>query len=339
VTERPSAPAHQAVRITAVALSMLMVLTALAWLTSNVRQIAPGNRAVVFRLGSLSRVQDSGLLWALPEPFEKVELLPAAAAVIERRIEGLARLPEADSDAGLRSDALAGSGYLLTGDASVVQLDVRLFYRVNNPFDYVLQGSHVLPTLDRLATRAAVLIAASRDIDRILVARPELVDANSDVAVRRESLRADLVRNVNESLQLLKADHAGLGVEIDRADIQSSLPGSAVSAFDAVLTASQQAEQAVAAARSEAEKDRQVAEQGADSAVQMAEARSSERLAKARSATATISGFASKEHLEDDPALIVRLYRDRVAKILSQAGSVTTIDPKDDARLILQGSR
>jgi hypothetical protein len=38
------------------------------------------------------------------------------------------------------SDALAGSGYLLTGDAGVVQLDVRVFYKVTEPYAFVLQG-------------------------------------------------------------------------------------------------------------------------------------------------------------------------------------------------------
>jgi regulator of protease activity HflC (stomatin/prohibitin superfamily) len=75
------------------------------------------------------------------------------------------------------SDALAGSGYLLTGDAGVVQLDVRVFYKVTDPYAFVLQGEHVLPALDRLVTRSAVALTAARDLDTILVARPELIGA------------------------------------------------------------------------------------------------------------------------------------------------------------------
>jgi hypothetical protein len=39
-----------------------------------------------------------------------------------------------------------------------------------------------------------------------------------------------------------------------------------------------------------------------------------------------------------DSGLLLRLYRERLPKILGQAGSVTTVDPKDDSRLIIQGA-
>ncbi|WP_244426245.1 protease modulator HflK [Rhizobium mesoamericanum] len=323
-----------------VLLSAMMVLAAVVWATSNIREIAPQNRAVVLHLGALSRAQESGLLWALPAPFESVLLLPDAGTVLERRISGLLRSPEAqtgEAGAASENDTLAGSGYLLTGDASVVQLDIRIFYRVTDPFAYVLQEQHVLPALDRIVTRSAVVVCASRDLDSILVARPELVASDSDVAARRERLRADLVSSINASLAALKSNGMSLGIEIDRADVQSALPAASVSAFDAVLTASQQAEQAIASAQNDAEKDRQAADQQADRIVQVAEAQSSERLAKARTDTATVTGFASARGADSDPGLLWRLYRDRVAKILSQAGSVVTVDP-NDARLILQGA-
>ncbi len=140
--DRNSTARYQAVHLVSLALSAVMVLAGLAWATSNIREIAPQNRAVVLRFGSLNRMQESGLLWALPAPFERVLLVPAAATVSERRIEGLRRSPAAeagDSDAA-ESDALAGSGYLLTADASVVQLDIRVFYRVIDPFALCLAG-------------------------------------------------------------------------------------------------------------------------------------------------------------------------------------------------------
>ncbi|RMS40428.1 SPFH domain / Band 7 protein, partial [Pseudomonas coronafaciens pv. garcae] len=137
------------------------------------------NRAVVMRFGALERVQNAGLLTAWPQPFEQVVLLPSADRVIERRVETLLRSPaalKADEIATLSapmSDALAGSGFLLTGDAGVVQLDVTVFYKVIDPRSFVLQGDHVLPALDRLVNRSAVALTAARDLDTILVARPE----------------------------------------------------------------------------------------------------------------------------------------------------------------------
>lgn len=344
--ERPvsNSPWLQASRLAFIGLYAVTVLTALGWAFSNVRQIDPQNRAVVFHMGALDRVQNAGLLMAWPQPFEQVVLLPSADRVIERHVETLLRSPTAlaadkvASFATPMSDALAGSGFLLTGDAGVVQLDVTVYYKVTDPRAYVLQGEHVLPALDRLVTRSAVALTAARDLDTILVARPELVGADSQSAERRERLRGDLVQGINQRLKELTATGAGVGIEVARVDVQSSLPTAAVNAFNAVLTASQQADQAVANARTDAEKLSQTANQQADRTVQVAHAQASERLAKAQTDTATVTGLAQSIQDQSDPGLLQRIYRERVPKILGQAGSVTTVNPKDDSRLIIQGA-
>ncbi len=339
-THSLNSPWIQAGRLAFFALYAVTVLAALAWAFSNVRQIDPQSRAVVLYFGALDRIQNAGLLLAWPQPFEQVILLPAADRVIERRVENLLRSDEAlkadrvASFAVPLSDALAGSGYLLTGDAGVVQLDVRVFYKVSDPYDFVLQADHVLPALDRLVTRSAVTLTAARDLDTILVARPELIGTDNQAAERRERLRGDLVQGINKRLAELKASGQGIGIEVARVDVQSSLPAPAVSAFNAVLTASQQADKAVANARTDAEKLTQTANEQADRTLQVAHAQAGERLAKAAADTATVSGLASST----DPQLLLRLYRERMPKILGEAGAVTTVDPKDDSRLIIQGA-
>ena len=339
-----SSPWQQAGRLAFLGLYAVTVFAAVAWGVSNVRQIDPQNRAVVLRMGALDRIQNSGLLLAWPRPFEQVVIVPAADRVSERRIENLLRSDvalQADRKASFAtpvSDALAGSGYLLTGDAGVVQLDVRVFYNVTEPYAFVLQGEHVLPALDRLVTRSAVALTAARDLDTILVARPELIGTDSQAAERRERLRGDLVQGINQQLATLSATGQGIGVQVVRVDVQSSLPGPAVNAFNAVLTASQHAEQAVATARNEAAKVTQSATQQADRAVEQAQAQASERLAKAQADTATISNLAKVQQAGNDPGLMLRLYRERMPRILGQAGSVTSVDPNDDSRLIIQGA-
>jgi regulator of protease activity HflC (stomatin/prohibitin superfamily) len=337
-------PWIQAGRLAFLALYGVTVLAALAWAFSNVRQIDPQNRAVVLHFGALDRIRNAGLLLAWPQPFEQVILLPAADRVIERRVTDLLRSDEAvkaDRAASFAkpvSDALAGSGYLLTGDAGVVQLDVRVFYKVTEPYAFVLQGEHVLPALDRLVTRSAVALIAARDLDTILVARPELIGADSQAAERRERLRGDLVRGINQRLAQLGSTGQGLGIEVTRVDVQSSLPNPAVNAFNAVLTASQQADKAVANARTEAEKLTQSANEQADRTLQVAHAQASERLSKASADTASVVSLAKAQQQGLDPQMLLRIYRDRLPKILGQAGSVTTVDPKDDSRLIIQGA-
>jgi regulator of protease activity HflC (stomatin/prohibitin superfamily) len=344
--ERPvtRSPWLQASRLAFLGLYAVTLLAALGWAVSNVREINPQDRAVVFRFGELDRVQNAGLLLAWPQPFEQVVLLPSADRVIERHVETLLRSPTASaadkvtSFATPMSDALAGSGYLLTGDAGVVQLDVTAYYKVTDPRAFVLQGEHVLPALDRLVNRSAVSLTAARDLDTILVARPELMGSDSQSAERRERLRGDLVQGINTRLAELTATQVGLGVEVVRVDVQSSLPAAAVNAFNAVLTASQQADQAVANARTDAEKLNQTANQRADRVLQVAHAQASERLAKAQTDTAAVTGLAQSIQNKSDPGLLLRIYRERVPVILKQAGSVTTVDPRDDSRLIIQGA-
>jgi regulator of protease activity HflC (stomatin/prohibitin superfamily) len=72
--------------------------------------------------------------------------------------------------------------------------------------------------------------------------------------------------------------------------------------------------------------------------LQVAHAQASERLAKAQADTATVTSLAQSIHDKSDPGLLLRIYRERVPKILGQAGSVTTVDPHDDSRLIIQGA-
>ncbi len=339
-----SSPWQQAGRLAFLGLYAVTIFAAIAWGTSNIRQIDPQNRAVVLRMGALDRIQNAGLLLAWPRPFEQVVIVPAADRVSERRIENLLRSDvalQADRVASFATpinDALAGSGYLLTGDAGVVQLDVRVFYNVTQPYAFVLQGEHVLPALDRLVTRSAVALTAARDLDTILVARPELIGSDSQAAERRERLRGDLVQGINQQLAALSATGQGLGLEVVRVDVQSSLPGPAVNAFNAVLTASQQAEKAVANAHNDAAKLTQAATQQADRTVEQAQAQASERLAKAQADTSAIASLAKVQQAGSDPGLLLRLYRERLPKILGQAGSVTSVDPKDDARLIIQGA-
>ncbi|WEJ73694.1 protease modulator HflK [Pseudomonas sp. PSE14] len=338
--EEGTSPWLQAGRLAFLALYGVTLLAALGWALSNVRQIGPESRAVVLRMGALERIQNAGLLLAWPRPFEQVVVLPSADRVIERRVETLLRsglAQKSDLDGSLANDATAGSGYLLTGDAGVVQLDVRVFYKVTAPYDFVLQGDHVLPALDRLVARNAVAVCASRDLDTILVARPELIGADSSVAERRERLRGDLQQGINRSLAALVSAGNGLGIEVERVDVQSSLPREAVSAFNAVLTASQQAEQGVAAAQNDAARQLQAANQAADRTLQVARAQASERLARSQADTATITSLAQAQQQHADPGLLLRLYRERVPGILSRAGSVTTVDPRDSGHLILEG--
>lgn len=342
--DAPRSAWMQAGQLTFIALYAVTVLVALRWATSNIREVNPENSAVVVRMGMLHRSQQAGLLLAWPQPFEQVVLLPSAETVIEHHVQALLRSQTAtqaemssadDDEAEPLDDALAGSGYLLTGDAGIVQMDVRVFYKVVDPYEYVLQQERIAPALDRIVARTAVSVCAARDLDTILVARPELIAEQSDVAGQRERLRGDLLNGVNARLAALRNDHAGLGIELTRVDVQSSLPHATVSAFNTVLTATQMVDKTLAEARNDAAWTVQNATQAADRILQVANAQASERLSKAQADTATIQQLSQSIKDRVDPGLSMRVYRERMAEILKKAGSVTMVDAKDDSRLIV----
>jgi len=371
-TPTPSlGPGAQAVRLAFWFVVAIALLAAGVWATSNIRRIPADSRAVVMRFGAFVRTQDAGLLVAWPQPFETVLLIPGSARVLEERISSLDRDPRAraadpaattessqtqqlplgdvsswgfqtdgstSGNAGpTLSDALAGSGYTLTGDNGVVQLSATLYYRVVDPYSYVLQKERLDSALQRVVAAAVVEVTASRDLDSILVARPELLSTDQQMAVKREQLRGEMAQAVQRHLNALAAAHAGLGIEVARMDVQAQFPAAAVDAFNSVLTSLQTADRNIADARTEAENIRQGAQQSADQILQSAQASATERVATAQAETTTILQLETPLDANSDPGLLARAYRDRIQQILSKAGRVTTIDPHDASSLVLPG--
>jgi len=236
------------------------------------------------------------------------------------------------------ADARRNAGFLLTGDGGVVHFEATLFYRIADGREYVLSVEHVRPALQRVFASAAAAIAAARELDAILVARPERGNAaaSTDTAAQREQLRGALVEAVNRRLAALNADGAGLGIAVTRVDLTASLPSSAKAAFDKVLDASQTAEQAIADARTYAAKTAQIATQAHDKTLADATAAAEDRVNQAKVKTAGIAALSSAP-AANRAALLDRIYRDRVAALLAAAGSVTVVDPIEGAHLLVPG--
>jgi len=360
--DRRSSPSPwlQAGRFAFVLLYGIVIIAALKWATTNIEEVPPSSRAVVWRTGAIHRVQGAGLLIAWPQPFERVVMIPSAETILERNVPiappagatpaSTAPLPppapttdeESEGSAAASatsSDAEAGAGFLLTGDAGIVSLDVNVFYAVRNPYDYALQMEHVIPALDRIVSRSAVLVCASRDLDTILVARPELLSSGAGVADQRQRLRSDLVRTINRALDALTTRGMGLGIDIVRVDVQSKLPPGAVSAFDQVLTATQNADQVTAIARTDAAYASQSGNEAADRTVQLAYAQATERVSKAQSDTVGLLQLENALKAHTEPGLMMRIYRERIKAVMAKAGSTTLVNAKDDAHLILDGAK
>jgi regulator of protease activity HflC (stomatin/prohibitin superfamily) len=171
-----------------------------------------------------------------------------------------------------------------------------------------------------------------------MAVRPEGA-ADPAAQAARNAVRGDIVRAMNEALAQLDAAGAGLGVEVTRADITALLPPSAKSSFDAVLDATQRAEQGLATARTEAARTRQQADRERDSVLTNARASAEERVGAARASTAAITALEEKSARGDRAGLLAQLYRDRIGGILAAAGSTTAIDTRSLGHVIIPGGQ
>src|SRR6202012_4379781 len=134
----------------------------------------------------------------------------------------------------------------------------------------------------------------SHPLDDFLVVRAagDTMDASS--GARREALREALMREMNDRLLALSHDGLDMGVQVSRIDLVAVLPPIAKAAFDAVLTASQTADQTVAAARTDAARASPTPGRDRDQIRSDARATADERVRAAAADTASISSLASR---------------------------------------------
>jgi membrane protease subunit HflK len=344
----PSGPIAQSVAIGFRAVYVAILLIALVWLTTNIREIAPDSQAVVFRFGRIVRAQQAGLLIAWPRPIEEVRLLPGP----DRQLSQDVGVLPAESDKAraiiAASDAQALPGNVaayLTGDGNVVLLNATLIYRIEDPQAYALAESHVSAALDRVFRAATVRVTAGQNLNDFLVVQNSAVqggdsDANAQaITALRSGVRNALLESTNARLQQLAAAGASLGVEVQRIDMTAWLPPDAKTAFDAVLTATQAADRGVAVARTDAERRRQESDRERGRLLSAAEATAKELIASANVDTASIIAIEREATPQTRNSLLLRVYRADIADIMNRVGSVTLIDPQSGVRFVFPGKQ
>jgi regulator of protease activity HflC (stomatin/prohibitin superfamily) len=339
----PPGPITQAVTIGFRAIYAATLLLALVWLASNVREISADSRAVVLHFGRIARTQDAGLLLAWPRPFEQVRLLPGPERQLSQPVASLTPvegISYAAKDAGAEGAPASASPYL-TADGNVVLLDATLIYRITDPRAYLLAEAHVAPALDRVFRASATQVAARWTLNDFLVVDPseETGPGGQAVTARRTAARDDLLREVNARLERLTTDNASLGVAVDRIDMTAWLPPEAKVAFDAVLTATQRADQQVAAARTDAERRRQGAQREGDRLLSAADATANELIVAATVDTAKITAIEKEETDQTRAGLLLRSYQTYISDIMGRIGSANLVGPNSGARYVLPGDR
>jgi regulator of protease activity HflC (stomatin/prohibitin superfamily) len=334
----PTGPWAQSAKLAFRFLFLAVCLAAIGWSVSSFRQVPPESRAIVYRFGSIVRQQGAGLLMAWPRPIEQVVLLPSEDRQLEFRIDQFEPDSAVGGDFMISDYARENTAFLLSGDASVVHLQASLLYQIIDPAAYILAAEHVGPALQRLFVTSAVAVCASRDLDTILVARPEL-DSGSTAAARagREQLRADLMNAINRRLDDLTGMGASLGIKVSRVDLAASIPSGAKSAFDYVLIATQQADRDIAEARTGAAMTALRANQDRDRTLTDVDARAAEKVTEAKTRTASIAALSKGSPGLSGEMLSSRIYYDRIGPLLAKAARVDTVDSDGGIQLMLPG--
>jgi regulator of protease activity HflC (stomatin/prohibitin superfamily) len=276
-------------------------------------------------------------LLAWPRPIEAVRLLPGPDRQLSRSVAALPPVAGIASSTGVNGNTVpAGATPYLTGDGKVVLLDATLIYHITDPAAYVLSQDHVTPAMDRMFRASAVRVAAGQALNDFLVFQSTGDQAGAaSIEAVRGAVRDRLLGSINARLKALAAQGDGLGVEVDRIDMTAWLPSDAKQAFDAVLTASQKADQDIAAANTDAELRRQGAQREADRLISAAQAAALERTVTANVDTTSIGAIerTSGSHT----GLAEQTYRNTIGGVLAKAGAVIVIDPKSGQRILMNG--
>lgn len=337
----PNGPIVQSVAIGFRVLYAATILLAAGWFVAGIRQVPPDSQAVVTRFGRIVGVQHAGLVLSWPRPVGEVYLLPSPERQLTLRTRRATRRTGLEDSFAKVAGAIPqdASGYL-TGDGGVVLLAATIYYQVSDAAVYLLAEPHVSPALQRLFQASATRVAARRDLDDFLVARPDRATGEgAEVEARRQAVRGDLTAEMNRRLADLAANGAPLGITVSRVDPEASLPPAAKIAFDSVLVASQMAEQGIAGARTDATRTLQQSDRERDRLLTAAHAGAQERISDASSKTAAIIALEARMTPQTRDGLFDQVYRDRLAQVLHNVGGLTGVDARGGARIILPGTR
>jgi regulator of protease activity HflC (stomatin/prohibitin superfamily) len=329
-------PWAQSIEWTFRLLFFLVIAIAAGWMFSGIRRVPADSQAVVFRFGRVVNIQGPGLLLAWPVPVDRIYVVPAAVRQIQfnvPRLDGKDAAAAFDAAAnedfvnpGMKSDPRQNTAFMLTGDSNVVRIQATLVYQITDPVSYIISRHHIAPALERLFIASVVAVVANRDLDAILVARPELASRPAELA-QREQLRNDLVRVTNQRLDDLAQRQSSIGIHVSRVDLVASIPDGAKEAFDHVLFVTQDVQKNIAQARTQAELQTQLANQQRAAILVDATARAQEQVTRAKTQTATVVALAGQDiGSATHEMLMSRLYFERVGTLLKKVAHVQTVE-------------
>jgi len=174
------------------------------WGGSAFYRVQPDEQGVVLRFGEYVYWTPPGLHWHLPWPIERVE--KPTVTRINRTEIGFRS--QATRDQSTRD--VPGESLMLTGDENIIDIDVAVFWRINNAANFLFNARN-----PELLVRGVAESSMREVIGRTPI-QPALTQA-------RAQIEADVLRQTQQILDRYKA-----GVEITQVQLQKVDPPAAV---------------------------------------------------------------------------------------------------------------
>ncbi len=288
------------------------------YLLSGITVVQPGEVVLVLRLGKLQgdtpeeQVRRPGLLWALPEPFDRILRVP----VKEEGEVVIQDLWKSLTDSGRAMDVIdpLKEGYCLTGDQNILQPRLVAKYRIHDPVAFALRVEDPRGVVHDAVMTAATEAIAGWHVDDALRLRDEQTQESLAPVVQRgaqarlDGIPCGLVLSALEFKEIHPPRH--LRAEFEK--VQSARVEKNTRRREAEGFAAQEIP------RAEAERNRLIQE-----------ARANGSILRAR-ATAEVSVFTTLhgEYHRQPELARQRIYREALQVVMSQVGKRYLLPPQ-----------
>ncbi len=176
--------------------TLFIFILSFLFLASGFFVVGPAEKAVIIRFGKVHRIADPGPNWVFPLAEQRV--------VVDTQKIG----------------SFDYSAEMLTSDESYADVDVAVFYRINNPTDFLFNVVDPIDSLGQATASSLRQVVGSTPLESILT------DGRSEA---REQIQVQLEKVV---------DYYRLGIEVTDVKLQDAKPPSPVKpAFDDVIQA------------------------------------------------------------------------------------------------------
>ncbi len=271
---------------------------------SSYYTVQPEERAVVKRMGAVSKVTDPGLHFKLPFGIDQVQIV-ATERVLKQEF-GF-RTAGGDERTEYSQEDFPDESLMLSGDLNIIDVEWVVQYRISDPMLFLYSMREPTGTL--------------RDISESVMRRAVGNRLGSEVLTTARVEISTLVRD--ETQKALNAYQTG--IQVVTVELQDVVPPAAVQpAFNEVNEARQERERMINEATKQQNQEIPRARGNANRVISQAEGYATERVNQALGETARFRSILAEYRLAPDVTR-TRMYLETMKEVLPTVGSVLVV--------------